>query len=95
MCHMKQQLISAIRFLLLVSAIVCPLCRIPLLAAARVAVQNTNAGGIEGLFHAHLPRFNLRVCAATKLRETNRVPRIIQRLRAPAITDDLPAIMAS
>jgi len=48
---MKQQLISAIRFLLLVSAIVCPLCRIPLLAAARVAVQNTNAGGIEGLVY--------------------------------------------
>jgi hypothetical protein len=48
---MKQQLISAIRFLVLVSATGCPLCRIPLLAAAQVAVQNTNAGGIEGLVY--------------------------------------------
>jgi hypothetical protein len=48
---MKQQLISVIRFLVLVSAIECPLCRIPLLAAPQVAVQNTNAGGVEGLVY--------------------------------------------
>ena len=59
-------------------------------------MQNTaDAVGLESLLHRHLPRFILPAWAAAKLRGTNRTPRIIHRLRAPAITDDLPAIIAS
>jgi hypothetical protein len=61
----------------------------------RLVKHAANAAGIESLLHSYLPQFNFRVCVATKLRGTSRVPRIIQRFRAPAITDDLPAIMAS
>ena len=61
----------------------------------RLVQDAVDALGLDGALGGHLSQFKRRVWAATKLRGARRAPRIIQRLRAPAMTDDLPAIMAS